>query len=262
MRSLSNLDQALKTALSDYLLAMADDELILGQRNSEWCGHAPILEEDIAFANLALDEIGHAAAYYAILAELNGENAETYPDRMVYFRDPAAFRNAQLVELPNGDWAFSMLRQFLFDALEKVRLNELSSSSFELLAEVSAKIKLEEHYHFRHSSAWVKRLGLGTQESNRRSQAALDQLWPQALNLIASLPQDSPATEAGYFPDNDRLQSAWSKLVIPFLEESGLNIPTTSDRMEVIDRSQHSQSLLPLIMEMQSLARLEPGAEW
>src|SRR5215471_16608308 len=141
-------------ALPTYLLALADDELLLGHRDSEWTGHAPILEEDIAFANLAQDEIGHAALWYGLLRNLDGSD----PDRLIFFREPGAFRNAQLVELPKGDWAFSMLRQYLFDAAESVRLPLLAVSTHRPLAEAAAKIRPEELYHLRHTQAWIQRL--------------------------------------------------------------------------------------------------------
>lgn len=257
------MDQNLRNALSDYLLAIADDELLLGHRNAEWCGHAPILEEDIAFANLALDEIGHAATYFALYAELNTEDPDSYPDQLVYFRQADGFRNAQMVELPNGDWAFSMLRQYLFDAWEKVHLKDLAESRFQPLAEVSAKIRVEEHYHYRHSSAWIKRLGLGTEESNSRCQAALDQLWPLAIHLIASLPQDQAAIDEGLTPDAAYSLHSWKELVVPFLKESGLNIPTQDMAKEQAPyRTQHSPHLRTLLAEMQSVARLEPDASW
>src|SRR5258708_18951852 len=163
-----------------YLLALADDELILGPRDSEWTGHAPILEEDIAFANIAQDEIGHASLWYGLAHGLGG--AET--DRMVFFRSPGEYRNAPLVELPKGDWAFSMLRQYLFDAAEAERLPLLAASSHRPLAEAAAKIRTEEIYHLRHTRAWIERLAQGTNESRNRVQAALDLLWPYALQLF------------------------------------------------------------------------------
>ena len=126
----------LAAPLADRLLALADDELILAHRNSEWAGHAPVLEEDIAFANLALDEMGHAAIWYGLREALTGESA----DRLIFFRDAGAYRNAQLVELPRGDWAFAMLRQYLFDAAESVRLPQLANSAYRPLAEAAAKI--------------------------------------------------------------------------------------------------------------------------
>jgi len=155
-------------ALSKYLLALANDELILGHRDSEWCSHAPLLEEDIAFANLALDELGHASTWQTLLAELNGEDVRSYPDKMVFFRQAEAFGNSQLVELPLGDWAFSIVRQFLFDAAEKVRLESMFQPHYSPLAEALSHIRREEVYHYRHTSSWVQRLSFGTKESRSR----------------------------------------------------------------------------------------------
>jgi ring-1,2-phenylacetyl-CoA epoxidase subunit PaaC len=189
--------------LADYVLALADDELVLAHRNSEWTGHAPILEEDIAFANLALDEMGHAQLWYQRVQDLTGQ----IPDALVFFRQAPEFRCAQLVELPKGDWALSMLRQYLFDAAEAVRLPALAESTWPPLAETAAKIRTEEIYHYRHSAAWVRRLGLGTDESHRRMQAALEGLWAYALQLCGPLPGDAEWAEAGLIPASDRLQT-------------------------------------------------------
>jgi ring-1,2-phenylacetyl-CoA epoxidase subunit PaaC len=168
------MNDDLKEILRRKLLAMADDELVLAHRNSEWTGHAPILEEDIAFSNIAQDELGHAGLFYNIIQALT----EEVPDQLVFFREAAEFRNVQMVELPKGDWAFSMVRQYLFDAFEMVRATQLVNSSYRPLADVAAKIRQEELYHYRHTSNWVHRLGLGTEESHGRMQTALDQLWP------------------------------------------------------------------------------------
>ena len=149
-------------ALADWLLARADDELMLAHRNSEWTGHAPIIEEDIALANLAQDELGHATLWYGLLANLRGR-PESYADELVYFRDAAGWRNAQLVELPKGDWAFTMVRQYLFDSYEMAVLPALMRSAHEPLAHVAQKIQREELYHFKHSSLWVRRLPLPAQ---------------------------------------------------------------------------------------------------
>ena len=213
------MDTDHQTSQQDLLLALGDDELILGQRNSEWCGHAPILEEDNAFANLALDEIGHAGLWYTILAELRGEDPETYPDALVYFRDMPDYRCAQLVELPKGDWAFSILRQYLFDSAEKVRLDALASNPFRALAEAAIKIGMEEKYHLRHSQAWMRRLGLGTQESQRRLQNALNEAWPYTRQLFVSLPVDPVMVGEGLLPDPQSMLAAWDGVVIPFLED-------------------------------------------
>jgi ring-1,2-phenylacetyl-CoA epoxidase subunit PaaC len=185
-----------RNALADRLLALADDELILAHRNSEWAGHAPILEEDIAFANMALDEMGHAAIWYGLRGELTGEN----PTGSSSSATPGQYRNVQLVELPRGDWAFSMVRQYLFDAAESVTLPHLAASSYRPLAEAAAKIATEERYHLRHTGLWLRRLGLGTAESHARLQAALDILWPYARQLFVPLPDDTILVDAADHP--------------------------------------------------------------
>ncbi|MFQ5576791.1 MAG: 1,2-phenylacetyl-CoA epoxidase subunit PaaC, partial [Anaerolineae bacterium] len=194
------MDKHLAQALIKTLLAMADDELILAHRNSEWTGHAPILEEDIAFSNIAQDELGHAVLWYGLLADLSAEDPQTYPDRLAFFRDAPDYRNLQLVELPKGDWAFTIVRQYLFDAAEAVRLPQLARSEYAPLAEIAAKIQREEIYHYRHTAAWLKRLGLGTEESHCRMQTALNALWPYTGQLFAPLPQDPRRSGGGSRP--------------------------------------------------------------
>lgn len=251
-------DQA--RALSAQLLGMADDELLLGQRDAEWCGNAPILEEDIAFANLALDELGHAQVWYQLRAGLEGDSAQSEVDRLIYFRQPQNFRSIQLVELPNGDWAFSMLRQYLFDAAERVRLQALQSSNYVPLAQAAAKLRPEELYHYRHTHAWVLRLGQGTEESHRRMQAALDAIWPYTWQIFTPLPGESELTAAGILPPADELRSTWEGLTLPVFEQSDLHVPTAPQ--PEFDRRQHSPHLKALLTEMQSVARLDPQAEW
>jgi ring-1,2-phenylacetyl-CoA epoxidase subunit PaaC len=170
------MKEDINTLLEEYLLSIADDELILAHRNSEWCGHAPIIEEDIAFANIALDEMGHAMTWYKMIADLKGEDSNTYPDHLVFWRHRSDFRNIQMVELPKGDWAFSILRQYLFDLMENIRLKASSMSSYTPLSVAAHKIHQEEKYHLRHTSLWVKRLALGTEESHKRMQDALEEL--------------------------------------------------------------------------------------
>jgi ring-1,2-phenylacetyl-CoA epoxidase subunit PaaC len=237
---------------------MADDELILGHRDSEWTGHAPILEEDIAFANIAQDEIGHAMLWYQLVQDLTGD----LPDQLVFFREAAAYRNAQLVELPKGDWAFSMLRQFLFDAAESVRLKLLLDSRYPPLAETAAKIRTEEIYHYRHTHAWVRRLALGTDESRRRIQTALDQAWPFAQQLFAPLPDEAGPVEAGLVPAGETVRQAWLDLTSPLLLETGVAVPNTS-RPAAWDRQEHTEHMGPLLAELQEVARSEgPGVGW
>lgn len=251
----------LKEALAHKLLAMADDELILGHRDSEWTGHAPILEEDIAFANIALDEIGHARIWYQLLAQVIGENPETYPDKLVFHRAATEYRNIQMVELPIGDWAFTITRQYLLDAVELVSLGELAQSQYQPMAEAAAKIRKEEVYHYRHTHAWLQRLGLGTEESHRRMQNALDQLWPYAAQLFEPLPDEMLLVEAGFVPDLHQLQLAWDKLTLSNLEAANLAIPEDTTPIKV-QRDQHAPHLEALLAEMQEVARLDSQAMW
>ena len=214
------LSPDLREALGRKLLAMADDELILAHRNSEWCGHAPILEEDIAFANIAQDELGHAGLWYEILHGLNGAD----PDQLVFFRPAHRFRNVRMLERPNGDWAFSMLRQYLFDSWEMVALQRLVESTFRPLAQAAAKARTEEIYHLRHTRTWVERLGLGTKESNRRMQRALERLWPETAQLFQPLSGELHLVEARITPPPQELAQAWREVVIPFLTKCGLDV--------------------------------------
>lgn len=255
------MDELILHDLREFLFALADDELILGHRASEWCGHAPILEEDIAFANLALDEIGHAAAWYSILAELDGQDPDTYADRLVYFRAAEDFRNAQLVELPNGDWAFTMLRQYLFDAAEKTRLSALKHSAYQPVAQVAEKMLREELYHEHHTRLWVLRLSRGTEESHRRMQTALGACWPYVTQLLAPTPGLTHLASAEVTPDAQAWFANWQAAIFPFLEaECGLSIP--GEAPLALDRSVHTPHLRVILAEMQALPRQEPEAQW
>lgn len=251
------MEAALKKALREKLVAMGDDELILGHLNSEWCGHAPILEEDIAFANIAQDEMGHAQLWYQLAHELGAEE----PDRLVFFRNAGAYRNVRLVELPKGDWAFTMMRQYLFDALELARAEPLVASGYRPLAEAAAKVRQEELYHYRHTHTWIRRLALGTAESRRRTQQALDELWPHTAQLFAPLAGEALLVTAGYLPDPEQLRRAWAELVTPFLEESELVVPEPAER-ETAGREEHTAHLAGLLAEMQEVAHLDAQAEW
>ena len=251
------MDSSLKEALIARLTAMADDELILAHRDAEWTGHAPILEEDIALANLAQDELGHATTIYGLIEELNGQT----PDQLAYFRDAADFRNVQLVELPKGDWAFTMLRQYLFDAYEHVLYDALLSSTYQPLADVVTKFRGEEMYHLRHSHVWVERLGLGTAESNGRMQAALDSIWPYTMQMFSQMKTDYLLIEKGMFPDVSTLHPKWESIVIPHLKACNLSVQIQST-MLMAQRSAHSPYLIELLADFQQVARWDPEAEW
>lgn len=251
------MNQATEQILTQKLLAMADDEIILAHRNSEWIGHGPILEEDIALANIAQDELGHANVWYGLIEAITGEE----PDKLVFFRETAAYRNVQMVELPRGDWGFTMLRQYLFDAYELLLLDQLQQSSYQPLAEACVKIRNEEIYHFRHSSSWVKRLGLGTEESHRRIQTALDALWPYAQQLFVPLPDEYLLIEAKIVPDLAELHQEWLERIRPFLSAANLTIPD-NHQPPTTHRSKHTKHLTKLLNEMQKVARLNVEAVW
>jgi ring-1,2-phenylacetyl-CoA epoxidase subunit PaaC len=248
-------------ALYTYILALADDELILGHRDSEWCGNAPILEEDIAFANIALDEIGHANTWYLLLSDLAGEDPLRYPDRLAFFRPAEEYLNIQLVELPKGDWAFSMLRQYLCDAAEKTRLEFLQASAYPPLAEAAAKIRKEEIYHYRHTRAWMQRLGLGTKDSQQRLQNALEALWPYTGQIFAPAPDENLLVQASMVPGPENLRDQWTRIVKPFLQECSLTIPDEG-QPDAIQRGQHSHHMQILLEEMQSVAHMEAPGDW
>lgn len=248
-----------KKYLANYLIALADDELILGHRDSEWTGHAPILEEDIAFANIALDEIGHARLWYELAADELGADRSRFPDQQVYFRSAPDWRCLQLVELPKDDWAFSMLRQYLFDSFEKFRLEGLVTSPSKPLADVAVRIRNEEIYHLRHTQAWVLRLGQGTDESHQRMQAALNELWPYAQGLGAPMPGELELI--GMLPKSNELFEKREAEVTKFLRSSGLEIPIPATRVDV-DRAVHSEYFPALIADLQEVAQVDPEAQW
>jgi len=255
------LDPRQRAALDSKLLRLADDEFILGHRNSEWTGHGPILEEDIAFANLSLDELGHGILWYRIVAHLRGEDPETFPDKLVYERTAGEFQNVDVVALPHTDWAFSMLRQFLFDAYESIHVPTLLASNYRPIAEAATKIKQEEVYHLYHTRAWAQRLGLGTDESRRRMQTALDQLWAPFQQLFAPGPDESQLVDAGLTPDLRPVHGKWSEMVMPFLESCALVVPDAGIVPDVRGPA-NLERMTALIGELQEVSRIAHGAVW
>lgn len=250
----------------EFLFSLADDELIIGQRNAEWTGLGPILEEDIAFSSMAQDEIGHAQAYYRLLHELG----EADPDELAFHRDAPDFRCAHLVEYPRTDWAFSIVRQFLYDAAESVRLAALAESSYTPLAQLARKLAGEEKYHLRHGRAWLTRLGQATADSHARMQAALDTAFPLALGLFESMTGEAQLVAEKVKPPEAELCQAWLALVVPILRESGLNAPldsvngrwrATVPTSEGGRRGRHTEYLAQLLEDMQWVYRSDPEAE-
>ncbi|MCS7059491.1 MAG: phenylacetate-CoA oxygenase subunit PaaC [Meiothermus sp.] len=245
-----------KDALIAKLTTLADDEVILAHRNSEWVGHGPILEEDIALANITQDELGHAILWYGLRKELDGSD----PDRLAFFRDAYEYRCCELVELPKGDWAFTMLRQYLFDLYESLWLEAAQQSTYPPLAGAAQKIIREERFHLQHTRAWVERLGLGTEESNRRLQQALDFQWGYAQQLFVPIPGEELLVAEGIVPDLAPLKARWLEQASRHLQNAGLKLPINPG-YQPTSREQHTEHLWSLLAEMQSTARWDPEAK-
>jgi ring-1,2-phenylacetyl-CoA epoxidase subunit PaaC len=244
----------------EYVLRLADDRLVLGHRLSEWCGHGPILEEDIALSNIALDLIGQASMLLKLAGEVEGKGRSD--DMLAYFRDAIEFRNVQLVELPNGDFAATIVRQFLFDAWDVLVLDGLTRATNESLAGIAAKALKEAKYHLRHSAEWVRMLGDGTPESHRRAQAALDALWPYTTELFLSDDIDRQAVAGGSGVDVESLRPRWRETVEQVFAEATLTIPKGSFAPRGGRTGRHTEHLGRMLADMQSLARAHPGASW
>lgn len=247
--------------LLNYVLALGDDRLILSHRLAEWCGHAPILEEDIAMTNVSLDILGQSILFYKYAAELegNGKNEDYY----AYKRNEAEFKNLLLVEQPNEDFAYTMARQFYFDAFEIFFYEELAKSSNPELKAIAEKSIKETKYHIRHSSQWMLRLGDGTEESNRRVQEACDYLWMYVGEMFTNLPEEKELIEAGVIPDNSLLMEKWFDFVVNVKREAGIKLPHPNAFMQKGGRlGSHTENLGHILAEMQYLPRAFPDAKW
>lgn len=249
-----------ETPLVLYALRRADDALILGHRLSEWCGHAPMLEEDMALANMALDLIGQSRELYSYAGKIEGAGNDE--DRLAYLRDVRQYRNVLLVEQPNGDFAHTIVRQFLYSAFADLYWREMMTSSDATLAAIAAKSEKESAYHLRHSSEWVVRLGDGTAESHRRAQDALEDLWAFTGELFHVDDAERSLITEGVVVDPERLRSAWSATINSVVQTATLTVPAR-DWMQKGGRSgNHSEHLGHLLSELQSLQRSFPGATW
>ena len=246
--------------LVEYVLRLGDDRLVLGHRISEWCGHGPILEEDIALANIALDFVGQAALLLRLAGEVEGKGRTE--DDLAYFRDAIEFRNVQLVELPRGDFAVTIVRQLLFDAWDVLFLEALTRSANETLAGIAAKALKEAKYHLRHSAEWVRKLGDGTEESHRRAQAALDQLWPYTAEPFEMDATDRAMVEQGIGVDVEALRARWREMVTAVIGEATLRVPADGFTHRGGRIGRHTEHLGRMLSEMQILARSHPGAQW
>lgn len=247
-------------AFLETLLRLGDTTLILGHRVSEWCGHAPALEEDIALANVALDLIGQTQMWLGLAAEVEGKGRTA--DDLAYLRDAWDFRNLLMVERPNGDFGHTLMRQFLFDAYHFELLKALAGSSDPRVAEIAAKAVKEVAYHLERSSDLVVRLGDGTEESRRRMQEALDALWPYVGEMFVADDKDRTAAAAGIAPDPASLRPAWEATVRAVLGEATLAAPESDFAHKGGRRGVHTEHLGYVLAEMQFLQRAYPGASW
>ena len=259
------------STLNDYLLHLADNAVVLGQRNAEWCGHGPVLEEDLALANVSLDHIGQARLLYQHAATVIGGDASE--DKLAYFREPHEFRNYTLLELPHRgplvgyaaadrDYATTIVRNFLYSALMVMVWDKLQSSSDETLAAIAAKSLKETSYHLHHARDWLIRLGDGTEESHARAQAAVNHLLPYTEEFWTSSEAERAAVAAGVGVDVPALRADWDALVNETLAEATLTRPDFQGYITEGKVGLHSEHLSFLLGEMQGLARAHPNASW
>lgn len=258
---MANFDSKTKKMLFDYILRIGDDRLILGHRLSEWCGHAPILEEDIALANIALDCVGEADAFLKLAASL--DEAGRSADDLAFSRDATEFKNNLLCEQPNNDFAYTIARQFFIDQFYVYFFEELSKSSFEELGGLGAKALKEVKYHMRHSREWMLRLGDGTDESNIKLQNAVDDLWMYTREFFEYTADDQFLHDLNIVPDVTPTLKVWEEMVHSVANEAMITIPETPPYYATGGRNgNHTEHLGHLLAEMQILPRTYPGAKW
>jgi ring-1,2-phenylacetyl-CoA epoxidase subunit PaaC len=247
-------------ALKELLYKIADDQLILGHRNSEWTGFGPLLEEDIAFSSMAQDKIGQSHALYSILNQLGEQN----PDTVAFMRNANQFHNCVFVELPNGEYDFSLIRHFLYDTALAIRFEMLTSSSFKPLAELSTKIKGELRYHTLHANTWVKQLGSATDDSIGRLQGSLNACVPYALGMFEESPYEKEIISAGIFEGENALKAKWKSKVKEIVSQTKLQLPDLDSSLPVNGGriGKHSEHLQRLLDEMAEVFKIDPAAEW
>jgi ring-1,2-phenylacetyl-CoA epoxidase subunit PaaC len=247
-------------SLINYTLHLADNSLILGQRNSEWCGHGPVLEQDIAITNISLDLIGQARNFYQYAATLIG--GDTTEDSLAYLRKEREFKNCLLVEQPNGDWAQTILRQFFFSQYQHLLFQQLQNSKDEQLAAIAEKSLKEVTYHLRWSSEWVIRLGDGTDESHKRMLKAIDELWRYTGELFEAVEYEIRAANDGTGVDISKLKESWMNKVQEVFYEATLLIPPKTFMQTGGKEGRHTEHLGYILTELQYMQRAYPGCEW
>lgn len=247
-------------ALFTALLRMGDDRLVLGHRTSEWCGHAPILEEDIALANIALDLVGQANLLLQYAGTVEGAGRDQ--DALAYFRDAMEYRNALICELPKGDFGVTITRHFFHGLFSALLWDALSRSKDATVAGIAAKALKESRYHVRHAGEWVIRLGGGTDESHQRAQDAVDLLWPYTGELFMQPGDEAELVHAGITTDVTSLDKPWRAQVEDVMRRATLRIPDTAWMQRGGRVGVHTEHLGRLLAEMQSVARAHPGVAW
>lgn len=244
----------------EYLLRLGDDRLVLGHRLSEWCGHAPILEEDIALANIALDLIGQANLLFTLAGNAEGTGRDA--DALAYLRDSLDFHNVLLVELPNGDFAVTIARQFIFSVFAMLQAEALKKSADKELAGLAEKMHKESRYHVRHSGDWMLKLGDGTEESHTRLQAAVNDLWRYTGELFVSDDVERRLVQQKVAVDSSAIESRWREQVNEVLGRAGIQTPEIKWMQRGGRAGRHTEHLSHMLAEMQSLQRQHPGASW
>ncbi|MCK2087874.1 phenylacetate-CoA oxygenase subunit PaaC [Thauera aromatica] len=244
----------------EYVLRLGDNALILGQRLSEWCGRAPVIEEDLALANMALDLIGQARLLLTHAGKLEGQGRDE--DQLAFLRVERDYRNVTLAELPNHDFGRTTVRNFLFSAFQVLLWERLARSTDTELAAIAAKSLKEARYHLNHAAEWVIRLGDGTAESQRRTQAALDHLWPYTAELFSADAADDAVAAAGIGPAWRELEAGWRASVRPVLEEATLTVPADTPFRSQGRLGRHSEHMGHLLATLQYMQRTYPGAQW
>jgi ring-1,2-phenylacetyl-CoA epoxidase subunit PaaC len=249
-----------ETPLVLYTLRRADDALILGHRLSEWCGHAPMLEEDMALANMGLDLLGQARELYSYAARVEGNGHDE--DKLAYLRDVRQYRNLLLVEQPNGDFAHTMVRQFFYAVFADLYWLAMMQSKDTTLAAIAAKSEKESAYHVRHASEWILRLGDGTEESHIRAQDAIDDLWAFTGEMFAADDSERGLIDSAIAIDPAGLRPQWLKTVSDVVNEATLALPKSGWMQQGGRGGRHSEHLGHLLSELQSMQRTFPGATW
>ncbi|HXB11657.1 MAG TPA: 1,2-phenylacetyl-CoA epoxidase subunit PaaC [Bacteroidia bacterium] len=247
-------------SLFDYLLWLGDSTLILGHRLSEWCGHGPILEEDIALSNIALDLVGQARLYLAYAGELEGKGRSE--DDLAYLRDVMAYKNALIVEQINGDFGNTMVRQLLYTIFNYHLQTAMLSSTDEKLRSIAEKAIKETTYHLRHCSDWIIRLGDGTEESHNKVQTALNNIWLFTDDLFVNQPADKILIDNKIIPDLSLIKTQWMEHLKSVLKEATITLPEPSFMMKGGRTGNHTEHLGFILAELQFLPRAYPDAKW